>query len=177
MTPSTYAQLPAEIQSQVDAIIREHKFQNFVEMTQAVNGLLESAGVELRFSKSALHRVAQDLKEVLEQIKYSHQAAQYLTEAFPDGDRVVSEASIRLIQDRLFRLSMDSELSPNDLTKIARAMADLVRADISNSKYREELKQKLEQKFVEMEKQTRGVERSLDANTLRRIREEVYGLV
>jgi len=175
---STYDQLPEAVKAEINDLIKEFKFSNYVALTEAVNARLAEYGLEVQFSKSALHRVGQDLKGVLESIRYSQEAAAYLAEAFPDEQRNLNRAAIALVQDKMFRLILEAqrsgaELSAKELASISRAIADLVRADVSESKYREEVRAKLQAKFVELEKPSR----QLDPETLRVVREEIYGLV
>jgi hypothetical protein len=178
MKPSLYSQLPEAVRKKVDTTIKEHNFANYDGMVATVNAVLQEHGLEVSFTRSTLHRVAQDLRGILDQIRYTQEAANYLSEAFPDDDRTVSQASIRLIQDRLFRVAMESskeggELTPKELSSIAKAMADLVRADITDSKYRNEVRSKTQSVADEVEAIAQG---GLSEDAAAIIRKKILGI-
>ena len=66
------------------------------------------------------------------------------------------------------------------MAKAARGMADLSRASIAQKKWQSSIKEKLEAKLTGLEAEATGERpgaRKLDAETLRIVRQEVYGLV
>lgn len=176
-TASTYELLPATLQGRVDSLIRDHRFGNYTELVDQVNALIEAEGMELAFSRSALGRHGKSLKDTIERVKAAHQAAKEIAEAFPEDQERVSESVIRALQTRLLELSLKDDIDQNVLLKLARATADLARADIASRQYRDQLKEKLAAKFEELEQINHPLSETIDMRTLQRIRSEIYGLL
>ena len=55
--------------------------------------------------------------------------------------------------------------------------SNLAKSSIAVKRYASEVKAKIEAKFDEIEKESRKEKSGLDGETLRRIREEIYGIV
>lgn len=148
---STYEQLRPEAQGEVDRLLQEHGFRDYSGLVEQVNGRLQELGVELRFSRTALHRQGKKLQTIIDRVKESHVAAKYLMSAYPEEEEALSQASLRMAQDRLFTVLMDleSELTPKDLGTITRAIADISRANITEKKYRAEVQAKAEKEAAE----------------------------
>lgn len=142
---------------------------------EGLSDWLESKGYKI--SKSSVHRYGSKLEEKFAAIAASTQAAKTLVAAAPDDDGSVNELVLRMVQDELLKLLANSDegFAAKDLSAIARAVADITRGSISSKKYRSEVKEKIAAKFKELE--TQSSKKGLDAETLRIIREEVYGVV
>ncbi|MEX0271197.1 DUF3486 family protein [Leptolyngbyaceae cyanobacterium UHCC 1019] len=147
MLKSSYSRLPPEAQAGIDKILREGRFANYSELTDKVNGYLAEQGFEVEFKRSTLHRHGQKLQEIIESVKQSHEAAVYVMEAFPEDQEKISQATIRLVQDRLFTLLLEcgeNQIGSRELSAIGRAVADITRANIGERKYQEGVRAKAE---------------------------------
>jgi hypothetical protein len=93
----------------------------------------------------------------------------------------MGEALMRLTQEQVFTLLVDlqGDITPGDLSKIATAVSAMNRSSVTTKKYAAEVREKLEAKFkaLEAESSSGQSKRSIDPETLRIIRQEVYGLV
>lgn len=151
MSPlSAYQQLPEALQSRIDSLIRDERFANYGALAERVNELLAAEGYEQRLSRSALHRHGQKLKRIIERVRASHEAAKLIEEAFPEDEEKLQQATVRLVQERLFSVLMEMEgssdnpISAKDLAAIGRAVSDVTRASIGDRKYRAEVKARAE---------------------------------
>jgi len=112
-------------------------------------------------------------------IKASAEAARLIAEAAPDAADEHSAAVIRLVQSALFEAMLKvreaEDADPAEQVKLlsqaARAVAEASRASIGQKKWAEEVKTKLD--AIEREAGKAG--RTLDAETLKAVREGLYG--
>ena len=182
MKRSLFDTLPEAVKSQIHQLFKDRNFSDFDGLTDDINNLLEQSGFEVQFSRSTLHRQALKLRKILDEIRESHEASLYLMEAFPEEDKTTALINSRLLGDSIFQLQMDLRgLSDEDLSvkqradllnKIALALDKNANSDIKVSKYRDEVKAKIEAKFADIAPRT-----GIDQETLRVIREEIYGIV
>lgn len=174
--PSTIELLPDDIKQQVDRELVSRHFSQLDEILDFVNKLLTARDLEMKISRSALGRYSKGkLQPLLERIELSTKMAEAIANACPDEQGNVNEAILRLAQERLFQKLIELErddVSPKDLASISQAIAQIVRASTGVKKYREEVRSKLEAKFAEIAPRT-----GIDQETLRVIREEIYGIV
>lgn len=89
-------------------------------------------GIEI--SVSSAHRFGKGFKDRLERIRVITEQARAVVAESPDDEGTVNEALMRIVQERLFGLMVDSELDPDSLPKMARAIADVARASVSQKK-------------------------------------------
>jgi hypothetical protein len=176
MRRSTYDLLPIELQAKVDDLIKKSHFGNFTELVDQVNKMILESGYEISFSRTSLYNRAKNLEKVIEQIKYSQEAAKIVMDCYPDDDLKLSQATGKFIQDKLFRLAMDNEdLSPDELAKIAKALSDVAKSTVSERKY-------LDDRLAKIEKQTKAIDSQVKEGKLsfedafKKITTEVYGL-
>ncbi|MGD1908178.1 MAG: phage protein Gp27 family protein [Leptolyngbyaceae cyanobacterium] len=136
---SQYEQLPEAAQGIVDRILREGRFADYNGLVDEVNEALAEHGYEVAFARTTLWRRGKELQELIERAKDSHEAAKALAETFPDDEALVS-ATIARLQSMIFELSIKDGLKARDISGLARAAADLARANVTDKKYRDEVK-------------------------------------
>jgi len=183
MKRSQFDTLPEALKTQIHKLFKEKNFADFDGATTEINAILEQGGYEVTLSRSVVHRQAQKLKKILDGIRDTQEASKFIMEAFPDEDKTTSQANLRMLNDSLFKLQIevselngDEKMTPyaksNILRNIGEALTKITRADVAVSKYKNELKEKLDAKFGEISPRT-----GIDMETLRVIREEIYGIV
>lgn len=182
---SQISQLPPEVRSSLDQRLIGSGFSGYRELSEWLN----EQGWSL--SKSALHRYGKSFEDRLGALKLTHDFAIAYKQALPDDQGARAEVLTDLAQDTLFNLMLQLQQKAQDLehaeedgdlmglsnvlSKVTRAISDVNRSGITVKKYASEVKEKLEAKFQNLEGQTgKG---GLDAETLRKVREEIYGLV
>lgn len=125
--------LPAEVKAWLDTSLVEGNFSGY----ELICAELKARGYDI--SKSAVHRYGSEFEERLAAMKTSTEQARAVVAAAPDNEGAVNEALMRLVQDHLFKLLMAEE-GKLDLPKVARAIADLGRATVSQKKMQAELR-------------------------------------
>jgi len=172
--PMAAETLPDALRAELDRRLAARAFSGYEDLAQ----WLREQGFEI--SKSALHRYGSRLKRKLALIRASTIAAQQIAEAAPDQEDARSAAVISLVQSELFEalLALQEASEADDpaerlklLAAAARAIAEVARASRGQKEYAERVREKLAALEAEAEKKGRR----LDPETLRFVREQLYG--
>jgi len=129
--------------------------------------------------KSSVHRYDQRLQAVMARIRASTDAARLIVQASPDEADEHSAAVLRMVQSSLFeaitRVTEAQDADPADQVKVlsqaARAIAEASRASIGQKRWADEVRERLDA----LERSATKQGQRLDADTLRVIREGLYG--
>ncbi len=179
---SSVETLPEEVRRWLGQALQENNFSGY----QALETAMRERGYVI--SKSAIHRFGQKIERRFAAIKASTEAARLLTEGAADDQDARSEAVIALVQTELFEAIINLQEADDEdvdaggritlLSKAAKNIATLARASVTVKKFRAEVKAQLEAKLNALEAESRsGSGRRFDAETLRIVREEIYGIV
>lgn len=166
--------LPEDLRHALDHRLIRGAFSDY----HGLSAWLDEQGYAI--GKSALHVYGQGLKRKLAAIRASTEAARLIAQAAPDEEDRRSEAVMSLVQSEMFDILVNlqeaEDADPDErvklLSQVARAIADLSRASISQKKHAAAVTAKLDALVSEAQTGQTG----LDLATLQRIRSEVYGL-
>lgn len=139
---SKVASLPVKVKAWLDQALAENNFSEY-EMLAS-----ELAGRGFAISKSALHRYGQDFESRLSSLKIASEQAKAVVAAAPDDEGAVNEALMRLVQEQLFNvlLAADGKIP---LDKVARSIALLGRASVTQKKWQVEHRETIRRQFAE----------------------------
>lgn len=142
---SKVEQLPAALKQWLDSRLVETGFAGYELLEQEINQRLQAAGADFTVGKSSIHRYGSQFEEKMKALRMVSEQAKAVIDCSPDDEDAVSQALIRMTQERLFNVVMEMGVDPENLEKInlpklARAIADLSRASISTKKYTAEVK-------------------------------------
>ncbi|MBP9800644.1 MAG: DUF3486 family protein [Sterolibacterium sp.] len=175
--------LPEETRRWLCRALSEQGFAGY----QALEAMLREQGYLI--SKSAIHRFGQKMERRFAAIKASTEAARLLTEGAADDQDARSEAVIALVQTELFESIMNLQeaseggIDPAEridlLSAAAKNIATLTRASVTLKKFQREVREKIAAKMDALEAEAGRAQgkAGFDLETLRRVREEIYGLV
>lgn len=124
--------LPAKVKIWLDQALADNNFSDY----EALSAELADRGFAI--SKSALHRYGQGFEERLSALKMASEQAKAIVTAAPDDEGAVNEALLRLVQEQIFKLLMDTK-GQVDLPKVAKAVAELGRASVVQKKWAAEV--------------------------------------
>lgn len=167
-------QLPPDVRTEFERKLIENGFANYED----VQAWLEVKG--FCFGLSTVKRSGKRFRDKCEMIRTSTQQAEIMREHFGDDEAALSEAALRMAQTVMFNLMVErgEELTPKEIGTLTRALADSTRANVAVKKYQEETREKIEAKLHNLEKQGSGLSpTSIDPHTLKRVREELYGII
>jgi len=164
--------LPEDVREQLEDRLVGSAFSNYVGLAE----WLESQGYKI--SKSSLHRYGSDFQSSLEGLHIATKQAQAIVQSSPDDEGVMAESLLRLMQSKIFSavvgLSQD-ELSGSVLSRLARAAADVSRADLSNRKYQQEIRERAAAAAAAVDRQLQG-QKGLSPELAASIRAEILGI-
>ena len=162
--------LPQEIKKELDQRLIDGGFAGY----EALSTWLAEKGYEI--SKSALHRYGTEFEQRLAALKIATEQARAIVEAAGDEEGSMNEALIRLIQQEAFNVlvKLNEEDKNAILPKLGIMVAKLSKASVDQKKWVQELKKKTEKAAENVEKKLSG---AIDPETLKKIKEEIYGIV
>lgn len=178
--PRIETDLPDDVRRWLDRTLADGNFSGYERLEE----LLRERGYVI--SKSAIHRYGAKLERKLAAIKSATEAAKLMADATPDDQDARSEALTAMIQVELFdalvnlQEATDGEIDPVVRTKMlsaaAKNIATLTRASVNLKKFQVEANQRAAEAAI------KAAEKALAAGgdraaLLKRIREEVYGIV
>lgn len=143
---STIDTLPQAARDKVNKALVEGGFADYEALADGLTAALRSAGYELTITRSTLHRYGQKFAKRLEALERSTQMARAVVEASPDDEATLNDALIRIVQHQLFEALGELEIGAESLPsvdKIARAVAELGKATVSQKLLAAKVREKL----------------------------------
>lgn len=159
--------LPPEIKEWLDATLVETNFSGYALIEE------ELAKRGFRISKSSLNRYGKEFEDELAALRVATDQARAVVEAAPDEEGALNEALMRLVQRHLFQL-LRSEDGEYDLTKVAKAVAELGRASVVQKKWQSEVRARAEAAAANVEKIAK--KGGLSADSVAQLRREILGI-
>jgi hypothetical protein len=169
-------QLPEAIKKWLDAELVKGGFAGYELLETEVNRLLATARADFKIGKSSLHRYGSQFEDRVKALKLVSEQAKALIDGSPDDEDAVSQALIRMTQEKLFNVVLDLQVDPAklNLSGITRAIADLSRASISGKKYAAEVKGRVLSAVETVTQITKKA--GLSADAVDTIRREILGI-
>lgn len=131
--------LPAEVKAWLDRALVEGNFSGY----EALAADLQGRGIEI--SRSAVQRYGSGFEKRLKTLRLASEQAKAIVAAAPDDEGSVSEALMRLVQEKLFQVMLEFEVDPDkplNIASAAKAVAELSRATVGQKKWLAELREK-----------------------------------
>lgn len=128
--------LPKGVKEWLDAALVEGNFSGYEQLEAE----MKARGYDV--GKSSIHRYGSAFEQKLSMLKLASEQARAIVTAAPDDEGAVNEALMRLVQEHLFKLLTADEEGGFDLPKVARAVADLGRATVTQKKWQTEVRAK-----------------------------------
>jgi hypothetical protein len=144
-------QLPEEIRQGLEQRLIKGGFGNY----RLLADWLAEQGFEI--SKTTVNQWGQGFQERVRALKMATDQAKAIVDASPDDEGAVSDALMRLVQEKLFQMLLDFQIDtskPVNLGSIAKAVAELGRASVTQKKYAAEVRAKGSAVIDEMAKST-----------------------
>lgn len=162
--------LPAAVKAWLDNALIEGNFSGY-ELLEAE---LKARGFDI--GKSSLHRYGQEFEDKLAAIRIATEQARAITDAIPDDAGAMNDALIRLVQQKAFDTLVNLEEGAS-IKDIGLMVARLSNASVKQKQWAADAREKLNAKMDAMENEARNGKGTFDLETLRRVREELYGIV
>lgn len=136
---SKVQRLNAEDKDWLDKELVNRGFSGYDEL----EALCHERGIDI--SSSSLHRYGSTFRERLDQVKMITEQARAVVAEAPDDEGAINEALMRLVQEKLFAVIRDAQVDTDgiSLPKLAKAIADLGRASVSQKRLAAEARKQL----------------------------------
>jgi len=167
--------LPPHLKAELERLLIDKTHGGYLALSKwlAEKGYYICAG--------SLNKYDMRLQAMMERVRASTEAARLIAQQMPDDADEHSAAVIRMVQSHLFDAVLKIEesdgakLNPAEriklLSQAARAAAEASRASIGQKRWQDEVKAKLD----EIERSASRDGKTLDPETLRMVREGLYG--
>ncbi|MCX7172569.1 MAG: DUF3486 family protein [Proteobacteria bacterium] len=131
--------LPKEVKAWLDTALVEGNFSGY----ELLEVELKQRGFDI--GKSSIHRYGSQFEQKLATLTLASEQAKAIVAASPDDEGAVSEALMRLVQEKLFQVMLDFEVDPSkplNIASAAKAVAELSRATVTQKKWQAEIRAK-----------------------------------
>lgn len=180
--------LPEPLQDALESRIAASNYAEYEHHTLWLNEMLAREGLEIKVARSTVAKFGKKQQEradkIADRLALSTEVAKAARRQTPDEEAATEEVAMRLVQSGVFEVleALGAEGTPDlkELAKAGHLMADLARARAYLGRYQREVKERLDERLKALEEEAQGASRGpgrLDPETLRRVREEVYGIV
>ena len=151
--------LPPQLKQWLDDELVRRGFSDYIQLAAD----LKAKGGDV--SKSALHRYGSVFEERLARLRVSTEQARAVVAASPDDDDAMSQALLRLTQQKTMDLLIDCEIDPVkvDFNKLTLNVSRMVRASLPMKKWQTELRHKAATKLKAVEAEVDGMPKDAQA--------------
>jgi hypothetical protein len=164
--------LPDEIKRELDKRLVANSFRDYAALAE----WLKENGFEI--SRSSVQRYGQEFEERLAAIKIATDQAQAIAEAAGDDQGAMSDALVRLCQEKAFQVLVKmQDITPEnvDINKVGLMVSRLTRASVAQKKWMAEVKEKTVKVAGEVKKVARAG--GLTEKKAEEIRRKILGIV
>lgn len=167
---SKVEQLPEAVRQELEQKLIGNGFADYL----ALSAWLGEQGFEI--SKSSLHRWGSDFEERVDALRIATQQAKAIVKASPDDEGDMSEALMRLMQERIFSALVSLEVDPKkiNLGSLAKALAPIARASIVQKKYASEVRERATAAAAAVDAAVKTA--GLSAETASDLRKQILGI-
>jgi len=169
---SAIERLPEELKAELDRRLVASGFGGYVALSE----WLAAQGYQI--GKSSIHKYGTAFEKKLGALRIASEQAKAIAEAVGDDQNAMGEALVNLAQEKAFGVLLDMQIDPEqqDFSRLTRSIAELNRAAVQQKKFAEEAREKVAAKLAALEAEQSSGQPTLDAATLQRVREEIYGI-
>lgn len=182
MPPRSHIErLPKAVRQWLDNALTENNFSGYRKLEE----ILRDKGYTI--GRAQISRYGQKVQQRFNAIREATEMARIITEGAPDDQDKRSEAIIATIQTDILaclvdlRLAQDDEMEPAAraalLAKVGKSIGTLTRSSVSLKRFQTEIREKIAQKMDALEKEATSQDNRISLDTLKRVREEIYGIV
>jgi len=162
--------LPTDVKAWLDHALIKNNFSDY----KALEDALKEKGFSI--SKSSIHRYGREFEGKLAAIKLATEQARAVVEEVGDEENALGDALTQVVQQKAFDALMKlDDPGKVNLASIGKMVADLNRSSVTLKKYRAEVRGKMDERLKALEAEA-GKNGKLDPTTLKRVREEIYGV-
>lgn len=173
--------LPAEIKSQLAAMLRDKQFSQ-AQILAEINELIDECGLDESFklSRTGLNRYASRMEKVGAKIRQAREAAEMWTKQFgemPQSD--IGKSALEMVKFLSFEMSSkfaeQGMAEPKELAMLAQTIQRLEQAASLSYERERKIRKEVAQQAAEAAEKV-VVQAGLSAETVRTIKEQILGI-
>jgi len=173
---SNVAKLPDNIRDELQRRLHESGYGDYQEHAD----WLKEQGYEV--SKSALHVYGARFEKKMEAWSFVNGMIQKATEDSGGDVNALGDVLLTMLQGELLEQVMALKVEPEtvDLQSLVQMVVMLNKEKREQENFKEDFRKRVAARFAELEKETQDnglAGRTLDPTTLKRVREEIYGML
>ncbi len=177
---SSLLNVPEKIRAEFNERLVKSGFANYEGLTEWLNERLEEEGLEVRISRTAAWRHGKKFEDKLEALRSATEQAKAISDGAEDDEGAMTDALVRLVQEKVFTVLMDLEVDPKkvNLGNLGRMVAELSKASIAQKKWMREVRDELEQKKAAAAEKVKALtdQGGLTPDVAAQIRAEILGI-
>lgn len=177
---SSLLQIPTELRERLNARLVQQGFSDYDGLLDWLHDELETAGLELRISRTALWRHGQKFEEKLEALRMATEQAKAISDGAEDDEGAMTDALVRLVQEKVFGILLELEVDPKrvNLGSLGKMVAQLSRASIAQKKYMREVRDEIARKAAAAAEKVAALTNKggLSPEVAAQIRAEILGI-
>ena len=175
-------QLPSEVKAWLDHQLVKNGFGNYDDLTAQLNEKLAEHNLEVSVSRSGLGVYGKKIKDRIEKIRASTEAAKLLNETLDDDGDALGMANVALAQDLIFQLmnqydpdDEDHKINVKEISVLFHALSNLSRTSLPQKQWAKKVREELERKTNEAADEIQA-EAGLTDDQAAIIRRKILGL-
>lgn len=170
---SRVAKLPKQVKSELDRRLVDSAFSDY----QGLAEWLQEKGYQV--SRSTVGKYGKEFRDRLTALKDITEQARAVHDEIGDDENLVIDMLVQIAGQKLFKMLTELDLSGEKMTlpDLMGAIARISQASVGQKKWQVKVRADLEAKFKELEDNSDRAGQSLDPNTLKIIREQIYGIL
>jgi hypothetical protein len=159
-------ELPVEVRQETDRLLIEGATY------EEISAYLKANGHDI--SKSSVGRYGKDFLNLYRRIRVMEDKSRALSSE--PGEMALEEAASKLFTGEILELLMAHTLDIGEKSRIIGDFAKLQSSSVARERLKSDTRKKIDAKLSDLESKARKGT-GLDPETLRRVREEIYGIV
>ena len=163
--------LPETIRVELQKMLINQAFSGYRDLADWLHG----QGYAI--SHAAIHRFGQKFEERSKALKLVTEQARVWIEAAPDDEAAISEALLRMTQEKVFKLLLEAEIDPAtvNFATLVRQVGELARVQVYRSRHVAEIRREIAARAAEVvgREAKRG---GLSVDKVEAIRREILGI-
>ncbi|PCJ88593.1 MAG: terminase [Thiotrichaceae bacterium] len=171
---SSILKLPEALRRELNSKLVSQGFANYDGLEAWLTDKLQALDLEIKVSRSAIHRHGQEFEEKLEKLRVATEQAKAISDGSEDDAGAMSEALLRMVQTKTFDVLMDMEDGDKNIHKIGLTVARLARASVNQKKWAAEVHDNL--KEVADKVDSLGKKGGLTKDVANQIRAQILGV-
>jgi len=160
--------LPKAVKEWLDNALIEGNFSDY----ELLSSGLKEKGFDI--SKSSLHRYGSQFETRMAALKLATEQAEAIAKAVPDDENALSDALLRVVQEKVFSMLMNLEDEKVSFAKLATIATEIAFASTNVKEFRSKVKEKAKAAAAKVDSLVKNS--GLTGDAIEEIRRSILGI-